>query len=253
MNYRIAIASKGRAFSIFQKTIRTLKDAGFPADIIDIFIIEEERFKYELYGQADPHYKNLIAGVPGLAEQRKFIVNYYPLNQRILFCDDDIEGFKMLPGLPPLTDVFDKMFELTATEGLHLFGVYMVDNLFFMKPRVIKGGVYCVGACFGLINDRGLNSDNSEREDVWNTCHYLQQDGAVLRLEAVGLKTKYWSGAGGLQETRTVESIEASAHQISNSFPEYLSPPFQKRRGKNIIWNVKFQKHLPRIRLPLPF
>jgi hypothetical protein len=252
MNYRIAIPSKGRAYSLFQKTIRTLKDAGFPADIIDIFVVQEELYKYALYGEADPHYKNLIVGVPGLAEQRQFIQHYYPLDQNILFIDDDIEGFKVLPDLPPIPQIFQEMFLVLISQGLHLGGVYPCDNKFFLKKRIVKGGVYCVGACFCLINDRTMNAPFSDREDFWNTCHYLQQDGAVLRNESIAIKTKYWKNPGGLQETRTQESVEASANEISNLFPEYLSPPFQKRKGSSIIWNVRMLRNLQRTSLPLP-
>lgn len=251
MNYRIAIPSKGRAYSLFQKTIRTLKDAGFPADIIDIFVVEEELYKYALYGEADPHYKNLIVGVPGLAEQRQFIQHYYPLDQNILFVDDDIEGFKVFPDLPPLPEVFSKMFDLLVAESLHLFGVYPVNNLFFMKRRVVKGPVQIIGACFGLRNDRQMIAPMSEKEDWWNACHYCKQDGAVLRLEAVGLKTKYWKNPGGLQETRTEASIQQASFEISNLFPELLTPPFEKRKGDKIFWDVKFQR-LPKQMLPMP-
>jgi hypothetical protein len=251
MDYRIAIPSKGRAYSIFFKTIQTLKDSGFPADIIDIFVVEEELYKYALYGEANPHYKNLVVGVPGLAEQRQFIQNYYPLGQNILFIDDDLEGFKTFPDLPPLPEIFNKMFHLLASQGLHLFGVYPVNNLFFMKKRVIRGAVQAVGACFGVINDRTMNAPQSEKEDWWNAAHYVQQDGAILRLDAVGLKTKYWKNPGGLQETRTPESIEAAAWEVSNLFPELLTPPFPKRKGDKVYWDVKFQR-LPKQSLPLP-
>jgi hypothetical protein len=241
-NYRIAIPSYKRAYGLLQKTIQTLQAAGFPKDIIDIFIVQEELEHYLLYLTANPHYKNLIVGVRGLASQRAFIQDYYPMHQNILFVDDDIEGFKVLPGLPTVPQIFNNMFELLDLHHLQMFGVYPCDNGLFLKKRVVKGSVYCVGACFGIKNNKEIQAEIDEKEDHYNTCFNIQKYGAILRLDALGLKTKYWKNQGGMQVERTPQSIQDASFRISNMFPDILTPPYQKRKGDNVVWDVKYQK-----------
>ena len=241
--YRIAIPSYKRASSICQKTIRLLKDWGFPPEQIDIFVVEEEVESYKLYLEADKYYNSLIVGVRGLAEQRFFIQNYYPADTNILFADDDLERFKVLPSVTNLPQTCSKMFELTRSQGCHLWGIYPIANTLFQKERVVKGAVYCVGAFFGYINERQLQPPTSEKEDIFNTCYYVKKDGAVLRLESVGVQTRYFKNTGGLQTERTKESIRLAAEAVFLAYTDLLNPPVLKKKGKkDEYWDCKFKK-----------
>lgn len=245
--YRIAIPSYKRPYSICQKTIRLLKDWGFPPEQIDIFVVDEEVETYKMYLETDNYYNALIVGVRGLAEQRLFIQNYYPPNTNILFADDDLERFKVLPSVTNLPETCSKMFELTRSQGCHLWGIYPIANKLFQKDRVVKGAVYCVGAFFGYVNERQLQPPTSEKEDIFNTCYYVKKDGAILRLESVGVQTRYFKNAGGLQTDRTKESIRLAAEAVFQAYPDLLNPPTLKKEGKkDEYWDVKFKK-LPKI------
>ena len=48
---------------------------------------------FEIYKKnLDPSYYNkIIIGIPGLANQRQYIMEQYPDNKQIIFMDDDID------------------------------------------------------------------------------------------------------------------------------------------------------------------
>lgn len=251
MNYRIAIPSKGRAYSLFQLTIKTLREAGFPKDIIDIFVVPDELEKYKLYSEADPHYDKIIPGVSGLSNQRELIKNFYAEDQNIFFVDDDINNFKILPNLKPLPQIIDEMFLITKAEGCHIFALYPVANLFFQKPRILKGKIIAVGAAYGFINNREQDTYEDEKEDVQRSCYWIEKDGAILRLEAVGIQTRYFKGTGGLQAVRTADSIKEASERVHQQYPLLLDSPVLKKAGKKgQYWDVKFTR-APKTIIPL--
>ena len=108
-SYRIAIPSYKRAETLRQKTLRALAIFAFPPNMIDVFVIPEEKEHYDNV-LLEESYGNLIEGVPTLAGQRVFIQSYYPVGQKILMLDDDITNFKTVVNFP-LPRQFEWLFE----------------------------------------------------------------------------------------------------------------------------------------------
>jgi len=244
LNYRIAIPTKGRAEILRRKTLMTLLAYGFPASIIDIFCVEDERQIYmnRLIGGS---YANLISGAPGLANQRAFIQDYYPAGQKILMIDDDISDFKSILDYP-LWEQFHVLFNLLETNNLKLFGIYPASNLYFMKDKIQKGLHYCIGSCFGIINCKDLLAPMDEKEDYYNTFQKCQTDGAILRYCGISPVTTYWKGVGGMNDYRTDESEHQGAELLMQQYPEYVQAVYRKKGGR---WDLRLKK-LPSVLLP---
>lgn len=251
-SFRIAIPSYRRASMIILYTLRTLQRHGFDKDLIDIFVIQDEHATYKQHLELNPYYKNLIVGVPGLSAQRQFIKDYYPVNQHILFLDDDLNVFKLLPYQFGLPQIVSYMFLLMEAEGIHLGGFYPTDSLLFMNDRIVKGSVYIVGAAYLQINTKETDTLEDEKEDVQRSCYWIKKDGAVLRCESVGISTKYLKNPGGLQITRTHQSIQEAAERVYQKYPDLLHAPAEKKKGKpDSYWDCKFLKS-PKTVLSLP-
>jgi hypothetical protein len=233
-SYRIAIPSYKRAETLRQKTLRTLAVFAFPPDIIDVFVIPEEKEFYENV-LLEHSYDNLIEGVPTLAGQRAFIQSYYPLGQKILMLDDDITSFKICVNFP-LPRQFEWLFEKLEQENCNLFGIYPASNLFFMKDKLQKGLHYCIGSCFGIINKKDLSAPMDEKEDYYMTLERFQKDGAILRYCGISPVTTYWKGAGGMNATRTNETELAGANLMKHLYPELVNSVYRKKAGR---WDLK--------------
>ena len=233
-------------------TLKTLERHGFAKDLIDIFVIQDEYETYKQHLELNPYYKNLIIGVPGLSAQRQFIKDYYPVNQHILFLDDDLNVFKLLPYQLGLPQIVSYMFLLMEAEGIHLGGFYPTNSLLFMNARIVKGSVYIVGAAYLQINTKETDTTEDEKEDVQRSCYWIKKDGAVLRCESVGISTKYLKNYGGLQLTRTHQSIREAAERVYQMYPDLLHAPAEKKKGKpDSYWDCRFLK-APKIVLSLP-
>jgi len=251
-SFRIAIPSYRRGIMLPLYTLKTLERHGFPKDLIDIFVIQDEYQNYKQHLEINPYYKNLIVGVPGLAAQRQFIKDYYPLDKEIFFCDDDLNNFKLFPNSLSLPQIVSYMFLLMKAEGIHLGGFYPTNSLLFMNNRIIKGSVYIVGAAYLQINTKETDTIEDEKEDVQRSCYWIKKDSAVLRCESVGISTKYLKNPGGLQMTRTSQSIQEGAERVYQMYPDLLYAPAEKKKGKpDAYWDCKFLK-APKITLSLP-
>jgi hypothetical protein len=241
-SYRIAIPSYKRAETLRLKTLHTLAIFGFPPEIIDVFVIPEEKERYSHILWED-FYGNLIEGVPTLAGQRVFIQSYYPVGQKILMLDDDITNFKTIVNFP-LPRQFEWLFEKLQQEDCNLFGIYPASNLFFMKDKLQKGLHYCIGSCFGIINKRDLAAPMDEKEDYYMTLQRYQTDGAILRYCGISPVTTYWKGVGGMNATRTDESELNGANLMKQLFPELVKCVYRKKGGR---WDLKLVRQVSQL------
>ena len=251
-SFRIAIPSYRRSAMLPLYTLKSLERQGFDKYLIDIFVIPDEYNLYKEKLELNPYYKNLIVGVPGLSSQRQFIKDYYSLNQKIFFCDDDLNVFKLLPNAMSLPQIVSYMFFVMEAEGIHLGGFYPTNSTLFMNDRIVKGSVYIVGAAYLQINTKETDTLEDEKEDVQRSCYWIKKDGAVLRCESVGISTKYLKNPGGLQITRTHQSIQEASERVFSTYPDLLHAPAEKKKGKpDSYWDCKFRKS-PKTILSLP-
>lgn len=211
----------------------------------------------------------LIVGHKGLDKQRNFITSYFPDGQHILNMDDDVRQVMRLRvsksnprdrrywrlevvtgsvnNKSNLDTLIQTGFKKAIEAGAYLWGVYPVDNAYFMSPNSSTRLKFIVGPMFGIINRPNLSSrlnvTMDEKEDMERTLRYWREDGVVVRLNYITVQTAYYNNAGGMQnsisigeplETRKNASI-ASAQQLHTMFPK-LTKIFYRKSGPRKGW-----------------
>ena len=221
--FRIAIPSLNRPNE--QYTIATLLRHGIPKSKIDIFVANKEQ--YELYKDVLPDY-NIIIGELGMKEIRMFITNYYPEGSKIVSFDDDIKEIRMKNPREweessfcddelDLEMEIDLAFSECEKSGRHMWGVYPVENHYFMKNQISYDYKFSCGGMFGLIIKRDLCQLHIDQYEDYERCirHYLA-DGGIVRLNYLCLKTpKMGSNEGGM-DTR---DFSGDLKKLTDMFP----------------------------------
>lgn len=250
MSYVVAIPSYNRPNEIVQKTLKTLKAGGVNKNIIYIFVANDN--EYKKYEEIVPKelYGKIIVGKLGIANQRIFIKHYFKENQHVVSIDDDVEAlFKMTnsagtPGSAPaklikITNVdkfFKDAFDRLKREKLFIWGIYPVNNAFFMQNKVTTGLKFIIGALYGFIVRKTSDlepSINAEgKEDYEQSILYYKKDGGVLRYNNVTIKTKFLA-KGGLGADRFAMNKKA-AEYLKKTYPELVTI-FHRKNGMTEI------------------
>ena len=97
-DYVVAIPSYNREKEIVSKTLTTLLNGGVTKNKIYIFVANKEQEKKYIDAVPKTHYHKIVVGKIGIANQRVFISNYFPVNKYIVSLDDDVEELQKLSG-----------------------------------------------------------------------------------------------------------------------------------------------------------
>ncbi len=223
MSYIIAIPSYKRELTILTHTLRLLQN--IPFSQIFIFVANQE--EYNNYKTVLPEY-NIIIGKEDLRAQRNYISEYFPLNQKIVSIDDDIQDFyiKKNDKLEIITDIdtyFKMGFKTLEVENASLFGFYPVLNKLFMKETTTNHFRFIIGSCFGYINKKISISVPQKQDYEFSILNYLQ-DKKVVRFNYISMKTKYYKMTGGLQSfSNRLEIQNISVKYLLETYPEYFA------------------------------
>ena len=262
-HYLVAIPSYKRSEIISNNTLRVLQEKGIDPIRINVFVADKE--EKQLYSNKVPRdlYHQIVIGRLGLRNQRNFITDYYPENTCLVEFDDDLREISYLqPGqgesrveklknnklLPILNlDLFIKeaFFRLftnntsltlpvkTSKQGVkekpkcYLWGVYPVDNAYFLVNKITSDLQFLVGPMWGKINRHlpELKLTLDEKEDFERTLRHYQLDGGVLRFWNVTMETSYYKTPGGMQAEAKDRYLEAekSANYLVKTFPNYVT------------------------------
>jgi hypothetical protein len=237
----IAIPSYKRAETLRDKTLKVLSEYKIPASKIHVFVANKE--EYQTYKQTlDPNsYGSLHIAVPGMAAVRNFITRFFPIGKAIFNMDDDIRGFlEWSPSaarnerpLRDLSAIITKGFAEVRRTGFRLFGFYPVANGFFMKDGPPSTDLrYIIGSVWGILNPGPiLTVSIDDKEDYLRSVIMYVLDGGVLRFNNVAPQSAYYKEEGGMQETRTMKRIEASAKAMVAAFPDLVKINLTKKSG----------------------
>jgi hypothetical protein len=249
MTYIIAIPSYNRADVISKKTLQTLKRENIPKNKIYIFVANQKEYKKYVEAVDPSLYKEIIVGKKGITQQRKFISSYFPEKQYIISMDDDIEDFLCLKSgklshKKNIEQFFEDAYDELKKNKLYIWGIYPVQNAFFMKHTKTTDLRFLIGCMFGYIN-RHLKclqpSIHAEtKEDYEQTILYYLKDGGVLRFNDITVKTKF-NALGGLG-TERFERNKTSAEYLQKKYPDIVTI-FHRENG---MTEVKLKK-LPNV------
>ena len=237
--WKVAIPSYNRSSVLRNKTLPFLAKHRVPPEDITIFVAsEDERRLYEeclLPGS----YGSIVVGTLGIVHQRNYITAYYPKDAWVLCMDDDVEDVLTLENgrLEPVRDfkvVVDLGFQTCVDTGRHLWGLYPVANAFFMRPTTTTDMRFCIGNCYGMINQR-IYLRAELKEDYELTMSYSKLDGGVVRLNWLTAKTRM-GASGGVGKTRaqrvnTNISVVSMFHKV---FPDFFREN-KKRPGEILL------------------
>jgi hypothetical protein len=121
-------------------------------------------------------------------------------------------------------------------EKIYLFGVYPVNNPYFMSNSITYNLRFIVGPFWGIINrhNKNLKLTIDEKEDVERTILYYREDKKILRYNNISFKTSYYIEKGGMQtenKDRKEESFKSSIY-LSLKYPYYCHlKPKKKKSG----------------------
>ena len=228
-DYVIAIPSYNRVDRLKAQTLPMLDSYNIPHNKIYIFTANNK--EYDLYkGSIKSNYK-FVKGVLTIGKQRNFICNYFKEGQRIVYIDDDIRqmtklGNKKLNRLPSLNDLIHKGFDTCYKNNLYIWGVYPVDNHFFMSNKITYDLKYIPGGLYGVINrhDKDLQLTMNDKEDFENSLQFFKKAGGVVRFNNVGFKTKNYA-VGGLNVNPKARFLEGKKNVIilKKKYPDNVS------------------------------
>lgn len=257
-DYVVAIPSYKRVDTIQEKTLAVLHKYGIPSSKIFIFVADKE--EEDIYRNAldAKSYNKIVVGIKGVAPVRNFIAGYFPVGQKIVFCDDDIKGFlefdeskkRHEKELVSLISVIKKGFAECKKHKCRLWGIYPTPNGFFMKDTVSTDLKFCVGTFFGTINpgNKELNIPISEKDDYYRTLRMYQLDGCVVRLNFVAPKTAYYKEPGGMQtDPKRKEKQETAVQFLLKEFPEWVKRNPTRKSGYPEIRIKDPKKQSPKV------
>jgi hypothetical protein len=263
---RIVIPSYNRHLQIMGKSLKVVKDMGYDYSIVDLFVANQEEFLK--YKAIVPSEVNIIIGVKGLKAIRDFIFNYYDEGQKLLCMDDDIEEIKMKnprgweessfeeDGCPDMKAEIELAFKECEKSGRKLWGLYPVDNHYFMKNDITYDYKFIIGNFFGTINCKNMNKleittniDDYER----SIKSYLLYGGSV-RLNYLCVKTRFLKNEGGANspEFSREEKLEKDKINICKFYKDLVSLK-KKKDGTNPVLKDKRKNKLSAEHYPLEY
>ena len=221
MDYILVIPSHRRANLLLQKTWSLLQRIA--PNVKPIIWVNDDQ-DYQDYKPLFPTTEIRIGG-SGIAEKRNLIQHSYPLDTKIVMIDDDIrdlvvkDGNKRKP-IKDLDALIKLGFSYCEKERCSLWSVYPLDNPLSMTNYVRKNLCLAIGAFFGVINKR-IDVDLDCAEDLERSIKFWLLEKKMIRLEFVGLSTKYYNPNGGLSFLRKQNRNNIDKIELNKRYPSY--------------------------------
>lgn len=245
-NIVISIPSYQRYETIKTKTLAMLEKHNVPPSQVMVWVANEEEEKLYKESLKDCIYNNIQVGVPTIGAQRNHIERSHPERTWLTMIDDDIADLVIKTGeqtsapVEDLMETLNMFFKETNNIGAHTWGIYPVDNPYFMKHRINTKLCYIIACFTGVIvdHDPEMARTLNHGEDQELSIRSFRKYGKVARFEEYTVKTKFF-GEGGLEEFRSQDDIvETSIKKLGEMFPDYAKA-YQKKNG---IWDIKFKQ-----------
>jgi len=243
-NYQIGIPSFKRSETIKSKTLSLLARHNIDPKRVTIFVADETEFQiYEksLFGSP---YNKIVIAKPGIIGVRNFMRLYYKEGTPVLFIDDDIKDMEILAegDKAELTPVFNlerdiifRGFNVMREHNAYIWGIYAARNPEFMRKQISIGLYYIIASFYGNIirHSDDLIIGTADKEDYERSVQHFIKDGRVVRLNFATANTNYYTERGGLQETRTKDTVQAGSNYMLEKYPKYCVLIGDRNKGKN--------------------
>jgi len=229
------IPSYKRYELIKKQSLLTLKKYKIPQKDTYVFVAnkDEEKLYKESFKESFKDV-NLIVSKKGLTNSRNFIIRYFKTGQNIVSLDDDVRGIdKMInpTTLKPISSLIklsNIAFKVLDKEKAQLWGVYPVNNAFFMKNNITDKLKLIVGPLYGFINDKSLQLSGGFDviEDYQRSINSYIKYGKVIRFNDITMKTTFFTNKGGLEEVRNkTQNVKKTSLKLKNKYPNLINIP----------------------------
>ena len=225
------IPSYDRPLELKLKTLSTLKRYGIDKDKIFVFVANNEEYN-KYVGMLDPDtYKDIIVGEKGIRNQRKYISKFFQTNIHIISMDDDIEEIyfrlneKEQIVIEDLNNFINDAENKMKENGAYLWGVYPVNNPYFMPKKEISTDLqFVIGVFHGYINrheeDLYPNILSESKEDYEQSILFYKKDKSIIRFNNIRFKTKF-NAVGGLGKDR-FDMNKLAQDYLKETYPTFI-------------------------------
>lgn len=245
--YVIACRSYGRATVFPKKTFRMLEHNKLTGRLYVFVASAAEKRAYRDNLPAGFPADRIIVGVPGGAAITRFICRYFPEGQRIVFVDDDLEQFFVMPrqgqgriqkDSAGLHKYLEDGFRTIDAYNLGSFTFSFLSNAFYLtgkhfkefRPFIVGGNFFCMRNDSSLISVKVGHAD-----DVLRSCRLFEKYGGTLVYWYAGFGTHYGKEAGGMQSSgdrgdaasrlKTTKEISQKLYDSEELLRAYATPP----------------------------
>ena len=165
----------------------------------NVFVFFHDNEDYEAYKQNYDFLNSIVTNNPrGIAKQRNAILKNFPRDEEIIMMDDDITCFYKLTNgkLRKLSPVeckgeFGACFKITRKENCKVWGIYPVDNDYFMSNK-IDDETLLIGCTMGIINNELRYDEELNSKEDYDFClQNIKKFGKSIRFNYLTSKAKH--------------------------------------------------------------
>ena len=244
MDFNIIIPSHERFNQIQNKTLSLLKKHNIPMDKVFIFVSPES---YDEYLEIQD--VNLVLSKNTITDTRNHIIEYFDEDTKIIELDDDVEDiidFSTDKSVENLNDLFIDNFNLFENTQGGLWGFIANTNKYYVKSFDDKYGLYSIiNSCLGYINKKDCNLSVPEKEDFERCLYFYKNKLPIIKRCRYGIKTKYWTNKGGIQDRYDKEKRKEVQNISANLLLENHSDCCYGKARPNGIIDIRFRSRDP--------
>ena len=146
--------------------------------------------------------------------------------------DDDIRGLNQKAGvnsvkpLDSLIRLIEKGFKIVTDEKCSLWGIYPVNNAYFMRDNITTDLRFIPSGFFGIVNPKAYKDPNGivvpmpAKEDYARTILAYERDGKVVRFNYISMDTEVYYKDGGLQVGNRLKKEKMSVAYLLKKYPD---------------------------------
>jgi hypothetical protein len=237
LDYEIAIPSHNRSEDINQYSLKYLAETGISKDCVRIFVAPDQVAAYEQNTDAGL-YNEIIPTEIGIRANHNAITQFYPEATPLVRLDDDVrylakaEDPKTLTRIENTHQLILDSFHRADISGATLWGLYPIDNPFFMKPKERYGLSFIIGQFFGAYNRHSEVLNAEIKEDFERSILRFIEDGTVLRFDYLtAVAGRVGGNRGGLQTMDRASMNEQGTDYLLNTYPDFVAEKKSRSNG----------------------
>lgn len=237
MDYQIAIPSHNRSEDINQYSLKYLAETGISRERVRIFVAPDQVDSYKQNTDAGLYYE-IIPTAIGIRANHNAITQFYPEETPLVRLDDDVrylaraEDPKTLTRIENTDQLIKDCFARADMAFATLWGLYPIDNPFFMKPKERYGLSFIIGQFFGAYNRHSEILGAEIKEDFERSILRFIADGTVLRFEYItAVAGRVGGNRGGLQTMDRASMNEQGTDYLLNKYPDFVAEKKSRANG----------------------